>query len=654
MSFVGHGTIGPPRACPLDGRAAAVAGNHKSVRDGWEGIVKSADRCRMFFVVGSVASLLMLSAPAVLAAGSCGDGVVDANEECDGGPGGLFVDGDPASAVCASGSRCYFRNTCCKFNCQYVGTPGAPCQDGNTCTGPDTCNQVGVCNGGPNAANNTPCDDGLFCTGVEGCQNGVCLSSTGNPCSGAACNACNEATDSCFTPIGSPCSDGSACIAGGTCDGAGGCTGGVPASGPCDDGLFCNGTDSCGEGACSVHSGSPCAGADGDGNCVESCDESTDLCNANDPNGSSCEDGVFCNGGSDACTDGVCSGAGTPSCDDLNSCTTDACDEGLDSCTNVSIADGSVCDDGDRCTIHDLCEAGGCNGQSTLLEDLCPWTLVLRENPRADLIQTNFQVSLDGDVCGGSIQLRGQTIVWSDLVSAKDIGDGAIRLAPDASVVDDIVSAGAGATAFPASDYLPCTDPAVRGLAAGTLTPKCDASGFYDLSGGHGLASDCLAARTAYPSSTDALDALSATDSIPSVRVRLGETATIVVSNPGGLNVIDVDGSVKVGKGSTVEIDGGGNPNTVVVLRIGGKLQMLLGSELALGGGLIPRNTLVYVKGRICLLGDLVLGGGTVLCSPARVKTGRSVAWAGAIFGDGRLLRIGEKSQLQYTPFQGF
>ena len=42
-------------------------------------------------------------------------------------------------------------------------------------------------------------------------------------------------------------------------------------SNTCNDGVFCNGPDTCGGGTCSVHQGNPCEGPDGDGNCAESC-----------------------------------------------------------------------------------------------------------------------------------------------------------------------------------------------------------------------------------------------------------------------------------------------------------------------------------------------------------------------------------------------
>lgn len=80
---------------------------------------------------------------------------------------------------------------------------------------------------------------------------------------------------------------------------------------PCSDGVFCNGSDSCSSGVCSVHAGNPCPGPDGDGNCSESCDEGNASCTAADPDETICDDGDSCTT-DDHCTAGVCSGPYNP------------------------------------------------------------------------------------------------------------------------------------------------------------------------------------------------------------------------------------------------------------------------------------------------------------------------------------------------------
>ena len=72
-----------------------------------------------------------------------------------------------------------------------------------------------------------------------------------------------------------------------------------PAGSPCNDGLFCTAVDTCnGAGVCSG-SGTPCTSVgDNDCNCNESCNESQDACNAQDPQGSNC--------GGTGLNDGIC------------------------------------------------------------------------------------------------------------------------------------------------------------------------------------------------------------------------------------------------------------------------------------------------------------------------------------------------------------
>ena len=107
---------------------------------------------------------------------------------------------------------------------------------------------------------------------------------------------------------------------------------------------------------------SPCAGPDGDDDCAESCDEAANDCLSPDPNGSSCDDGLFCNG-MDVCYLGQCQMHGGDPCtgpDDDADCA-ESCDEAADDCTAAD-GNGSSCDDGLFCTLVDSCLAGACVG----------------------------------------------------------------------------------------------------------------------------------------------------------------------------------------------------------------------------------------------------------------------------------------------------
>jgi MYXO-CTERM domain-containing protein len=99
--------------------------------------------------------------------------------------------------------------------------------------------------------NGSSCDDGTYCDGVETCINGACHSS-GDPCLtpstglGDACSiACDEASHACTAPN--------------------------PDGAPCDDGVYCNGSETCQAGVCGASSGDPCASSG-------VCDESSHTC----------------------------------------------------------------------------------------------------------------------------------------------------------------------------------------------------------------------------------------------------------------------------------------------------------------------------------------------------------------------------------------
>ncbi len=276
------------------------------------------------------------------------------------------------------------------------------CDDANPCTA-DTCTS-GSCF---NTNTTGPCDDGLYCNGADSCSGGACSVHAGNPCpppdGDANCaESCNESLNN--------------------------CTGPDPAGSSCNDGLYCNGNDSCSNGSCSIHTGNPCPGADGDGNCRESCNETVDACTANDPDGSTCNDGNAATT-ADSCSTGICTGTPiTVNCDDGNPCTIDtvsgttcshspapaglicndglycngtdycsngvcaghagnpcpgpdgdsncseSCNEAVDACT-ANDANGSLCNDGNSLTINDACSSGVCAGTPSSCNDNNPCTV---------------------------------------------------------------------------------------------------------------------------------------------------------------------------------------------------------------------------------------------------------------------------------------
>ena len=151
------------------------------------------------------------------------------------------------------------------------------------------------------------CDDGIFCNGVESCDLGTntCVALSACPPMDPP-SVCNEATDSC-DPACAMDSD-------------------------CDDGLFCNGVESCDteSGLCFAVSSCPPGGSP-----PTECNEVTDTCDpASCVMDSDCDDGIFCNG-IESCS--LIGGF----CVSISSCPVtipaSICVESLDACLSVLI-----------------------------------------------------------------------------------------------------------------------------------------------------------------------------------------------------------------------------------------------------------------------------------------------------------------------------
>ena len=86
---------------------------------------------------------------------------------------------------------------------------------------------------------------------------------------------------------------------------------------------------------------------------------SLSLLDANCSNDAECDDGLYCNG-TESCVDGVCQPGAAVSCSDGVSCTDDSCNEDTDSCDYI--ANAANCDDGLYCTGTESCDPDiGCS-----------------------------------------------------------------------------------------------------------------------------------------------------------------------------------------------------------------------------------------------------------------------------------------------------
>jgi len=185
------------------------------------------------------------------------------------------------------------------------------------------------------------CGNGFVESG-EDCDDGGTID---GDCCSASCG---------FESLGSPCDEGDACTESDFCDGNGVCEPGPPLA--CDDGVFCNGEETC-DSASGCLDGTPPATDDGVDCTVDACDESGDVV-VHTPDDAFCDDGLYCNGNEtcdaiDDCQPGV-----PPPTDDGVACTVDTCDETGDDI--VHVPDDLLCDDTDGCTA-DSCDAiAGC------------------------------------------------------------------------------------------------------------------------------------------------------------------------------------------------------------------------------------------------------------------------------------------------------
>ena len=270
--------------------------------------------------------------------------VGDVPADGDAGPGDVVEDLLPDVGVCTSDDDC------------------APLDDGDKCNGTWRC-EAGECVEDP-----TPVSCAAAGVDVPVCFELRCVPSTG-ACAPAPAPAGGSCTDGDACTIGDHCEQGR-CVAQGHlhCDDHNPCTEdrceggqcaydrGALAGAACDDGNPCTLDDACAVGTCQGVGDSACA-----------C-ESDEDCAAFD-------DGRVCNG-TLRCFNGSCvvNIASLPSCDaELGiaplGCKVGRCDEAAGGCVEDDLPDGTACDDGDPCTVGDVCGGGVCLGSPMVCDD---------------------------------------------------------------------------------------------------------------------------------------------------------------------------------------------------------------------------------------------------------------------------------------------
>lgn len=329
--------------------------------------------------LGAIAELAPRADPSVLAS----------HEDC---PVCTTPDGSGGCSPVPEGTICTpFGNPCITGTCTAAGfcaapftaiSYGTPCHRALDPCFVGTCQpsgSLGFCGALTPVAAGTPCRTyGTPCRAGQCASNGACaspftLEPTGTPCrirgtSGVydlcVWGAC-QADGLCGSPITPVCAATDECHGAGICNpNTGSCSSDseLPNGTVCETGNRCT-ADTCQGGVCTegpttvtCTSSDPCR--------ISKCNPGTGECDVSDaPNGTPCDDDDACTA-ADRCHAGSCTGGTRVACPAPDPCRLPGvCNAVTGDCDYAHAPDGTPCDDGDRCTRTDVCQAGSCVGQ---------------------------------------------------------------------------------------------------------------------------------------------------------------------------------------------------------------------------------------------------------------------------------------------------
>jgi hypothetical protein len=304
---------------------------------------------------------------------------------------------------CQDGRYCNGAETCHPvFDC-LEGVPPDP-DDSVDCTvdecdeGADPTDNVGSF---VNTPDNAFCQNGLFCDGLEfchpllDCQSG----SPPDPADGVGCtvDTCNEGadlTDNTGTFVNTP--DSAACL----------------------DGRYCNGTETC-HVTLDCQAGTSPDPSDGVDCTIDACDEGADLADnagtfVNTPDSAFCQNGLYCDGAETCHVTLDCQAGGPVDPSDGIDCTIDSCDEGADLTDDVGVIvntpddvfcqNGLFCDGPEVCSVTLDCQAGTPPNSSDGVDctlDTCDEDVDLTDNLGTFMHSLGHESCRDGLFCNG-------------------------------------------------------------------------------------------------------------------------------------------------------------------------------------------------------------------------------------------------------------
>ncbi|GIW43524.1 MAG: hypothetical protein KatS3mg077_0806 [Candidatus Binatia bacterium] len=572
-------------------------------------------------------------------AAACGNGLLELGEECDDGntdPGDCCdatCQFEPSASACSDDNPCTTNDSC---DGQGVCVPGSPvvCDDQNPCTH-DSCDpDTGNCDFVPEGAG-TPCDDGNPCTTGDACDgSGTCVGGAVDCDDNNACTAdtCDAQTGQCghVANVGQSCDDGDLCTTGDACDVEGVCVG-SPVScqapnPPCEAGEACNpATGQC-EPLPDPPDTTPC---DLDENVctVDRCDGAgACIFVETAPMGTSCDDGLFCNG-ADTCDGGVeCQHSGNP-CTGGGECN-QTCNEAADNCFDLA---GTPCsEDGLVCTA-DACDGAGSCTHTALPPQQCPKGYVILEAPSTATAQA--QVSYTAQANGGGACAEKVLLKQASILGGHAIGSAGVELRRDAIAQGMCVT---GGSAVVLGTNAQCT--------AGT-----------DNSGMHALLGDCQGASDKAEERRLALLSLSANATHGSVTISSNATLDVTPFStaPNSLVVVDY-AALTINPNKTLTIKGNSN-TAAVVIRVSGNFRARMHSKLVTQGisagplGSPAERVLILVGGTAELRMNAEVQGTIFSQGAATVR--RDAILTGALVSPASPIRVRPSAVVNHAPW---